>query len=336
MNILLTGGAGFIGSHLGERLLRDGHSLTIVDDLNDFYSPDIKLANLAAVRRAGPVTFHRADICDEKQMSTICDGQKVDAIIHLAGRAGVRPSLEQPLLYEHVNVRGTMVLLEMARRHGIGKFVFASSSSIYGIANQVPFRESDSLNQPISPYAATKIAGEKIAFTYSHLYGIRTVCLRFFTVYGPRQRPDLAIHKFTDLINRGKPIPMFGDGTRGRDYTFFRDIVNGIVAALHYDCAFDVFNLGNSHPVDLRTLILTIENSLGKKAMIQSLPDQPGDVPITYADISKAQRLLGYSPQTPFQQGIDEFVTWLAESNGHSESHSIAAAGAGRSHSELV
>jgi UDP-glucuronate 4-epimerase len=310
VNILVTGGAGFIGSHLSERLLWDGHEVTIVDDLNDFYSPEVKRANLAAFGHTGQVTFHEADICDEERIFGIGRERKFDAIIHLAARAGVRPSLEQPLLYERVNVRGTMVLLEMARRSGIGKFVFASSSSIYGIANQVPFSETDAENQPISPYAATKIAGEKICFTYSHLYNIRVSCLRFFTVYGPRQRPDLAIHKFADLIERGKPIPKFGDGTRGRDYTFCRDIVSGIVAALHYDCDFDVFNLGNSHPVDLNTLICTLERSLGKRAIIETLPDQPGDVPITYADISKAQRLLGYSPQTPFQKGIDEFVAW--------------------------
>ena len=311
MNILVTGGAGFIGSHLSERLLRDGHEVTIVDDLNDFYSPEVKRANLAAIGHAGPVTFHEADICDEERMFGIGRERRFDAIIHLAARAGVRPSLEQPLLYERVNVRGTMVLLELARRCGIGKFVFASSSSIYGIANRVPFSETDSENQPISPYAATKIAGEKICFTYSHLYSIRTSCLRFFTVFGPRQRPDLAIHKFANLIERGKPIPKFGDGTRGRDYTFCGDIVNGIVAALHYDCGFEVFNLGNSHPVDLNTLIRTLEGSLGKKATMERLPDQPGDVPITYADISKAQRLLGYAPQMSFQQGIDEFVSWF-------------------------
>jgi UDP-glucuronate 4-epimerase len=310
MNILLTGGAGFIGSHLAERLLREGHGLTIIDELNDFYSPDIKRANLADIRRSGPVEFHEADICDEGKMAVIGGTRKFDAIVHLAARAGVRPSLEQPLLYEQVNVRGTLVMLEVARRCNIPKFVFASSSSIYGIANRVPFSEADFLNQPISPYAATKIAGEKICFTYSHLYNIRTVCLRFFTVYGPRQRPDLAIHKFANLIERGKPIPMFGDGTRGRDYTFFADIVNGIVSALNYDCDFEVFNLGNSHPVDLHTLISTLEDSLRRKAVLQRLPDQPGDVPITYADISKAQRLLGYAPQTSFQQGIDEFVAW--------------------------
>jgi UDP-glucuronate 4-epimerase len=310
MQILLTGGAGFIGSHLSERLLRDGHTLTIVDELNDFYSPDVKRANLAAIRRSGEVAFHQADICDEDRMSALGHDNRFDAIIHLAARAGVRPSLEQPLLYERVNVRGTMVLLEMAHRFGIPRFVFGSSSSIYGVANRVPFSEEDSINQPISPYAATKIAGEKICFTYSHLYQLQVVCLRFFTVYGPRQRPDLAIHKFTDLIEAGKPIPVFGNGASGRDYTFYRDIVNGIVAALSHNCAFEVFNLGNSHPVDLNTLISTIEASLGKKADIQRLPEQPGDVPITYADISKAQRLLGYSPQTSFRQGVDEFVSW--------------------------
>jgi UDP-glucuronate 4-epimerase len=207
-------------------------------------------------------------------------------------------------------VRGTAVLLEMARRLEIPKFVFASSSSIYGIANQVPFREDDTGNLPISPYAATKLAGEKLCYTYSHLFGIRTVCLRFFTVYGPRQRPDLAIHKFTGLIESGQPIPVFGDGTSGRDYTFCGDTVGGIAAALDYDCAYDIFNLGNSHPVALTTLIATLEEALGKKAQIRRLPDQPGDVPITYADISKAQRELHYAPRTPFAAGIAAFVDW--------------------------
>jgi UDP-glucuronate 4-epimerase len=331
MNVLITGGAGFIGSHLSEHLLQDGHQVTIVDDLNDFYSSELKRTNLAAVQRAGPAMFHEADICDEARMYAIGEAQQYDAIIHLAARAGVRPSLEQPLLYEQVNVRGTMVMLELAKRFSIPKFIFASSSSIYGIANRVPFSEADSLNQPISPYAATKIAGEKICFTYSHLYNIRTICLRFFTVYGPRQRPDLAIHKFSDLIIAGKPIPVFGDGTRGRDYTFCTDIVNGIVAALDYDCDFDVFNLGNSHPVELDTLIRTLENSLGRKAIINRLPDQPGDVPITYADISKAQRLLGYAPQITFEQGIDEFVSWLAESRSLTPGHGDNRVCSGRS-----
>ncbi len=314
MRILLTGGAGFIGSHLGERLLRDGHTLTIVDDLNDFYSPAIKRANLDAVRQAGPVTFYQADICDEEKIFAIGREHRPDAIIHLAARAGVRPSLEDPLLYERTNVRGTMVLLEMARQIGIPKFVFASSSSIYGVADRVPFSEDGALNLPISPYAATKIAGEKVCFTYSHLYGTATVCLRLFTVYGPRQRPDLAIHKFTRLISAGKPIPVFGDGSSGRDYTFYSDAVDGIIAALHHDAKFDVFNLGNSHPVSLTTLICTLEDHLGKKASIERLPNQPGDVPITYADISKAQRLLGYSPQVPFAEGIAAFIAWFRRS----------------------
>jgi UDP-glucuronate 4-epimerase len=313
MRILVTGGAGFIGSHLSERLLRDGHTLAIVDDLNDFYSPAVKRANLEAVLRNGSATFHQADICDQEKMLAVGREHQPDAIVHLAARAGVRPSLENPLLYQHVNVRGTMALLEMARQVGVPKFVFGSSSSIYGIANRVPFTEEDTLNLPISPYAATKIAGEKICYTYSHLYGIRTVCLRFFTVYGPRQRPDLAIHKFTKLIAGGKPIPVFGDGSSGRDYTYYTDTIEGVVAALHYDCQFDVFNLGNSHPVDLNTLIRTLESSLGKEATIQRLPDQPGDVPITYADISKAQRLLKYSPQVAFREGIDAFVAWFVK-----------------------
>jgi UDP-glucuronate 4-epimerase len=311
MRILLTGGAGFIGSHLSEHLLRDGHTLTIVDDLNDFYSPAIKRANLDAVRQAGPVTFYQADICDGEKMFAIGREHRPDAIIHLAARAGVRPSLEDPLLYERTNVRGTMVLLEMARQIGVPKFVFASSSSIYGVADRVPFSEDDALNLPISPYAATKIAGEKVCFTYSHLYNLQTVCLRLFTVYGPRQRPDLAIHKFTRLISEGKPIPVFGDGSSGRDYTFYSDVVDGIVAALHCDGKFDVFNIGNSHPIYLKTLICTLEDHLGMKAIIDRLPNQPGDVPITYADISKAQRLLGYSPQVPFSQGIAAFVAWF-------------------------
>jgi UDP-glucuronate 4-epimerase len=311
MKVLITGGAGFIGSHLSERLLGEGHELVIVDELNDFYSPDIKRANLETVKAAGPVAFYQADICDEEQMSAIVKRHSPEAIIHLAARAGVRPSLEQPLLYERTNVRGTMVLLETARQAGIRKFVFASSSSIYGIANRVPFSEEDNCNLPISPYAATKLAGEKICFTYSHLFGIRTVCLRFFTVYGPRQRPDLAIHKFARLIDANKTIPVFGDGTSGRDYTYYSDTVSGIVAALHYDCDFDVFNLGNSQPVDLNTLISTLEDSLGKKAVINRLPDQQGDVPITYADISKARNLLGYHPETSFRKGIDSFVEWF-------------------------
>jgi len=310
MKVLVTGGAGFIGSHVCERLLRDGHRVAILDDLNDFYSPAAKQKNLETIALSGPVEFHCGDIVDGAFVAEAFSASRPDAVIHLAARAGVRPSLEQPLLYGRVNVQGTITLLEACRTHGVPKFVFASSSSIYGLANRVPFSEEDFCNLPVSPYAATKIAGEKLAFTYSHLYGLRVVCLRFFTVYGPRQRPDLAIRKFTKLIDRGQSIPVFGNGTSGRDYTFVDDTVQGIMSALAYDCPFDIFNLGNSHPVELLELIRTIEEALGKKAKIQWLEDQPGDVNITFADISKAQKVLGYHPQTSFKAGIEKFLEW--------------------------
>jgi UDP-glucuronate 4-epimerase len=310
MKVLVTGGAGFIGSHLCERLLQDGHQVAILDDFNDFYSPARKQENLDAVRSVGRVSFYPGDICDPATVERVIREQSPEAIIHLAARAGVRPSLEQPLLYERVNVHGTLLLLETARKAGVRKFVFASSSSIYGIANRVPFSEEDHLNLPVSPYAATKLAGEKLCYTYSHLYGLQTVCLRFFTVYGPRQRPDLAIHKFTRLMLDGQPIPVFGDGDSGRDYTFVADTVQGIIAALHYDAAYEIFNLGNSHPVTLSTLIESLETVTGLTAKIDRLPDQPGDVPITYADISKARNLLGYQPRTSFVEGLRQFNEW--------------------------
>jgi UDP-glucuronate 4-epimerase len=311
MRVLLTGGAGFVGSHVAERLLRQGDTLTIVDDLNEFYSPEVKRQNLAQVSMVGPCEFIHADICDAERMASVMTDARPDVVIHLAGRAGVRPSLADPLLYERVNVQGTITLLEACRRMGTRKFVFASSSSIYGIANQVPFREDDGLNLPISPYAATKIAGEKICYTYSHLYGLEVTCLRFFTVYGPRQRPDLAIRKFTEMIYAGRPIPVFGDGSSGRDYTYVDDIVDGILAAIDYQCSYEIFNLGNSKPVSLITLIQTIEEACARRAVIDRQPLQPGDVPITYADISKAHRLLGYEPRVPFPTGIAAFVDWF-------------------------
>jgi len=311
MRILVTGGAGFIGSHLCERLLALGHRVAILDDLNDFYSPAAKRANLDAVAAAGPVEIQIGDIRDAGTVEDSISSFSPEAIIHLAARAGVRPSLEQPLLYEETNVRGTLVLLEAARKYGVAKFVFASSSSVYGVANRVPFREDDHPNLPISPYAATKLAGEKLCFTYAHLYGIRTVCLRFFTVYGPRQRPDLAIHKFARLMAAGKPIPFFGDGRTGRDYTYIDDILAGVLAALDYDCHYDIFNLGNSHPVSLNDMVKTLEEALGCKAILDLQPEQPGDVPITFADISKSGRLLGYSPKTPFAEGIRRFAEWF-------------------------
>jgi UDP-glucuronate 4-epimerase len=255
-------------------------------------------------------TYYK-DICDAPSVLDIFREEHPELVIHLAARAGVRPSIEEPYLYERVNVLGTLAVLEASRLTGVRKFVFASSSSIYGIANSVPFREDDPVNLPISPYAATKIAGEKLAFTYSHLYQLPVVCLRFFTVYGPRQRPDLAIRKFAERIEAGRSIPVFGDGRSARDYTYVADIVQGIVSAANYDCRYDVFNLGNSDPVNLRTLIEVIENTIGRKARIENLPDQPGDVPITFASIEKAAKAFGYAPATPFTQGIAQFVDWL-------------------------
>jgi UDP-glucuronate 4-epimerase len=308
--VLVTGGAGFIGSHLVQHLAAAGHEIAVIDDLNDFYRPELKRRNLDEIAARGCIRFYECDICNAARVAEIFDETRPEIVFHLAARAGVRPSLEQPLLYEKVNVNGTMVLLEAARTRGVRKFVFASSSSIYGIANRVPFSEEDTTALPISPYAATKIAGEKICYTYSHLYGIQTVCLRFFTVYGPRQRPDLAIRKFTGMIDRGQPIPVFGDGSTGRDYTYIDDIVQGVIAAGELECSYEVFNLGNAHPVDLNTMIRTIEECLGQKARIERLPPQPGDVPITYADISKAERVLAYSPATSFSRGIEKFVNW--------------------------
>lgn len=310
MRITVTGGAGFIGSHLCERLLHEGHAITVIDDLNDFYDPALKLRNLEAVRAAGGERFHQCDICDEQAVDEVIGSWRPDAVIHLAGRAGVRPSLVQPLLYEKVNVGGTFTLLEACRKYHVKRFLFASSSSVYGIANHVPFRESDERLMPASPYAATKIAGEKACFTYSHLYGIQAACLRFFTVYGPRQRPDLAIRKFTDLIARGKPIPVYGDGSSARDYTYIDDIVDGVLRALHVNRPFSIYNLGNSSPVRLDQLIALIGEAVGRTPQIRRFPDQPGDVPITYADISKAREELSYNPATAMPAGLERFVRW--------------------------
>lgn len=309
--ILLTGGAGFIGSHLAEALLRRGAELLILDDLNDYYDPALKRANLEQVQRAGAYEFVQGDICDAPLAESLFARFRPATVVHLAARAGVRPSLEQPALYQRVNVEGTAVLLEAARRHGVERFVFASSSSVYGAASRVPFTEDDPVRAPISPYAASKIAGEALCHVYSHLYGIRTVCLRFFTVYGPRQRPDLAIRKFAEAIAAGKPIPVYGDGTTGRDYTFIDDIVAGILAAMEHEAAFEVFNLGNSSPVLLKDMIAALERVLGREAVIDRQPVQPGDVPITYADISRARRLLGWQPRTPLEEGIRRMAEWL-------------------------
>ncbi|MBI5685132.1 MAG: SDR family NAD(P)-dependent oxidoreductase [Verrucomicrobia bacterium] len=311
MNFLVTGGAGFIGSHVSERLLRDGHRVVIVDDFNDFYAPAIKQHNLARVQAVGGVRLHRADIVDKAAMDRVFAAEKFDAIIHLAARAGVRPSIEQPLLYTQTNVTGTMNLLECARAAGIRKFIFASSSSVYGINSKIPFSESDPIFKPISPYAATKLAGEALCHTYHHLHGMDMTCLRFFTVYGPAQRPDLAIHKFAKLIAAGKPIEMYGDGSTRRDYTFIDDIVEGIMACVRGKFGYEIFNLGNSNTVELRQLVGLIERALGRKAVIERRPEQPGDMPVTFADVSKARRMLGYDPKTKIEQGIEKFVEWF-------------------------
>lgn len=313
-NILVTGGAGFIGSHLVDRLLAQGHAVTVIDDFNDFYDPALKRANVAPHLTDVRYTLREGDIRDLAFLEQVFAAGHFDAVVHLAARAGVRPSLAEPVLYQEVNVAGTQNIFEMCRKYGVLRCIFGSSSSVYGINSKVPFSEDDPIFQPISPYAATKAAGELLAHVYSHLYGIRMLCLRFFTVYGPRQRPDLAIHKFTRLIDHGRPIPMYGDGSTRRDYTYIDDIVAGIMAALTYNGSqYEVINLGNSHTVYLRDLIAMLEDALGKKAVIERMPAQPGDVPQTYADISKARRLLHYAPQTDIKDGINKFVVWYRE-----------------------
>lgn len=309
MKIVVTGGAGFIGSHLVRQLLVEGHEVAVIDNFNDFYDPAIKRANVADF--AGRVAIHEADICDFGKMQDILARGKYDTIVHLAARAGVRPSIQNPKGYIDTNITGTYNLLEGARAAGTNHFVFASSSSVYGLSKVVPFREDLPLPQTLSPYAATKLAGEHLCGNFSNLYGMRVVCLRFFTVYGPGQRPDLAIHKFTDMIVKGKPIPKFGEGNTRRDYTYIDDIIQGVMGAIRYRGElFDIFNLGESETTTLNELIAALENALGKKAQIEQLPEQKGDMPLTSADITKARALLGYNPQTKIADGIPKFVDW--------------------------
>jgi UDP-glucuronate 4-epimerase len=312
-SILITGGAGFIGSHLVDRLLREGDwQITVVDDFNDFYAPSIKRENIRGHLAASNYTLVEADIRDHRAAEKAFVDTNYDCIVHLAARAGVRPSLKEPQLYVETNINGTMNLLELARSRGVPQFVFGSSSSVYGVNEKIPFAEEDPIFNPISPYAATKAAGELICHTYAHLYEMRIVCLRFFTVYGARQRPDLAIHKFAKLISQGKPIPVFGDGSTRRDYTYIDDVIAGVRAAIDYDrTKHEVINLGESRTVELRELISLIENELGTRAEIDRQPPQPGDVPQTFADISKARRLLGYNPQTQIETGIKQFIEWF-------------------------
>jgi UDP-glucuronate 4-epimerase len=312
-NILVTGGAGFIGSHLVERLLGEGRwRVTVVDDFNDFYAPEVKRANVAAHLRHEDYRLVEADIRDAAAMERVFTEGDFECVVHLAARAGVRPSLAEPVLYAETNISGTLNLLEQSRARGVRQFVFGSSSSVYGINAKVPFSEDDRIQQPVSPYAATKAAGELLCHTYAHLYGLRCVCLRFFTVYGARQRPDLAIHKFARLIDEGRPVPVFGDGTTRRDYTYVDDITAGVRAAIDYgESQYEVFNLGESRTVELRELIELLEKELGRRAVVERKPEQPGDVPQTFADISKARRMLGYDPRTQIEEGIRLFVRWF-------------------------
>ncbi len=312
-NILLTGGAGFIGSHVVDQLLAEGlWRVTVIDDFNDFYNPAIKRENVRAHLLNPAYRLIETDIRNYPALAVAFDETKFDVIVHLAARAGVRPSLIDPVLYAETNITGTLHLLELARAHSVGQFIFGSSSSVYGINAKVPFSEDDPVRQPISPYAATKAAGELLCHSYAHLYKVRCVCLRFFTVYGARQRPDLAIHKFARLMSEGKAIPVFGDGTTRRDYTFVDDIVQGVRAAIDYDASmYEAINLGESQTIELRELIRLLEKELNLRAVIDRQPQQAGDVPQTFADITKARRLLNYNPQTKIEEGIHRFIEWF-------------------------
>lgn len=309
---LVTGGAGFIGSHLVDRLLAEGWRVTVVDNFDPFYDPAIKERNVAEHLLNDRYTLHRLDIRDlpalrHELMDTY------DVIVHLAAKAGVRPSIQDPVTYQEVNVTGTQNMLEFARERGIRQFVFASSSSVYGVNPDVPWREDDHVLMPISPYASTKVSGELLGHVYSHLYGIRFIAMRFFTVYGPRQRPDLAIHKFARLMLAGERIPFFGDGNTRRDYTYIDDIIQGVRAAMDYEATqYEVVNLGNNQTVSLSEMVQALERILGVKAKIERLPEQPGDVPQTWADVSKARTLLGYAPMTDFAAGLALFCQWLS------------------------
>ncbi|MGA2071490.1 MAG: GDP-mannose 4,6-dehydratase [Sedimentisphaerales bacterium] len=312
MKAMVTGAAGFIGSYLCERLLKDGWTVVGVDNFDNVYDPQVKRDNITDCLKNKLFKLVEADIRDSAAMNKVANDD-IDVIVHLAAKAGVRPSIAQPALYADVNINGTVTLLEAAKKNNIKKFVFASSSSVYGNNRKVPFSENDNVDLPISPYAATKKAGELICHTYHHLAGIAMTCLRLFTVYGPRQRPDLAIHKFARLIEDGKPIPVYGDGSMMRDFTYIDDIIDGTVAGINKCAGYHIYNLGESRPITVNTLISELENALGKKAKIERLPLQPGDVERTYADITKARRDLGYNPNTNISDGLKRFVAWFRQ-----------------------
>lgn len=323
MTFLVTGAAGFIGSHVCEYFINQGHSILGIDNYDHFYAKKLKELNLEELRKSTNFKFHETDIRDEKNITGILSDNEVDAVIHLAAKAGVRPSIESIEEYYDVNVNGTVVLLEAMRKNNVKKMLFASSSSIYGNNSKVPFSETDTVDYPISPYASSKKSGELLCHVYTHLYNFDITCLRFFTVYGPRQRPDLAIHKFTRLIDQGKPIPFYGDGTTSRDYTYIEDIVNGINCAINHLKGYQLFNLGESNVVSLNKLVETIEKCLNKKATLNKQPMQPGDVFKTYADISRAKTEIGYNPKFEFEKGIIEFVNWYKKQGANLDIQSL-------------
>ena len=312
--ILITGGAGFIGSTLTKRLLDEGYQVVCIDNFNDYYDPKLKENNVRAFLKKPNYSLYRVDIRNFQDVSKVFDENSIDVVVHLAAMAGVRPSIENPILYQEVNGLGTQNILEVAKNHGVSSLVLASSSSVYGNCKEVPFREDMIVDYAISPYAATKKANEVMAHVYHELYHMNIMMLRFFTVYGPKQRPDLAINKFTRLMLEDKEIPMFGDGTTSRDYTYVDDIVDGIVKSCHYvdrgENVYEIVNLGSHNPISLKEMIITIGEALDVQPKIKRLPMQPGDVDQTYADITKANELLGYSPQTTFSDGIKKFVKW--------------------------
>ncbi len=315
MKILVTGGAGFIGSHLVERLLDRGDEVVCLDDFNDSYDPSLKRANIAPSLVNPSFAIVEGDIRDRKALRGLAARHKFKVIVHLAARAGVRASLRAPLLYEEVNCGGTLNMLEFAREHAVGRFVFGSSSSVYGASSAIPFAEGDRADLPLSPYAATKRSCELLCHAWHHLYGIHATCLRFFTVYGPRQRPEMAIHRFTRRIVRGEPIEVYGDGTSRRDYTYVDDIVDGLIKAIDTPFPFEIINLGESMTVELKYLIAALEKAIGKKAALKTLPEQPGDVPVTCAEIRKARELLGYNPRVQIEEGVRRFVDWYRRVN---------------------
>jgi len=312
-NILITGGAGFIGSHLAQRLLREGKRLAIVDNLDEYYPAEMKRANLAEIKGSGDFQFFLTDIRDGDELRQVFAEFRPDAVIHLAARPGVRASFVQPAAYTSINVLGTTQVLEISRQSGVRRVVFGSSSSVYGHLSRAPFREDAAISHPLSIYAATKVAGEAMAFTYSHAYALSVVCLRFFTAYGPRQRPDLAIRKFAGMILEGTEVPIFGDGSLQRDYTYVDDVVEGVMRALDVPCQFDVFNIGNSHPVRIDEMVDALAQALGKPARRRHIPTPAGEMVLTHADLTKADRVLGYSPRINFETGISRFAQWIKD-----------------------